>query len=1051
MASRSSLLHQVSRSSQPIILADFMRVLPSLAAPQNSMQNIIARVLAEWVEPAFDEIFDAGVKCCVWDRNDIHEAKNGILNMPVPAIYESMGRDLSFQSWLNLYNATPSKDVLELLKPHLQGSFVLGFEISPFLGRALDALDIPYVSVAIHPIRFMPDYYFSMTSNCVELDRLNSYAEANSELVFGAQLRRAEMRRKITLDLDRNSAIIFGQTEYDSSLIEDDHLIGLHHFTDDIQDIFRTHETVYFKPHPYAHHTQTQTKFMLQFGNVKLISEDAYALLSCPNIDTVAAQTSGILTEARFFGKEPRAFWPRWRSLADEPAFSVRALSADFWKEALNSDRKQAHEEHVPAFTGETPGSLKSLLGISWSDFGLDGMTSHTKPLPYNTTLSFGTDNNVKKMLLGDTWLAVERDHCWARPGENKFILKVPAGTESAFRLSVTFHAMATPENPLRADFMLGDVIAHREFCDGLGERFAEFRIDRKHVSAFGDIPVNLVIEGGCSPNMIDAANADRRLLTIAINSICLKPVEDALPVCQGMHVSTDTLTLDSPLLVDGWTKLGTAIGLQEGKAAICFNYARAPDTDQELVLHLDSTSQSESISPTSLKICVYGQPVEHRQLDTQIIVPVPRSLLADAKPISIEFETPLSFPNESDHQSPSLLIRQFQFRSAVSPLATAKNAHVSAVIGPVNSEIGLSVMTRNVFRAIQEAHSFVETSDGLLGPRAINFNNSEHTETDCGLVDPSATASDVNIFCGDVTRIQRLVQGIGTNFLKNRHNICYGAWELAELPAHLADSAYIEEFWGLSTFIADAAQRKMNIPVRAMPLPVSPIYPKELRTRESFGISREAFAFLFTFSVDSTLTRKNPDAIFRAFQTAFPSRDDNVCLILKSMMKQAQPHVRVAFEEFKRRVSDDDRIILIEETLSADDNASLYLNADAYVSLHRAEGFGLTLAEAMGYGKPTIGTRYSGNLDFMTEVNSCLVDYQLIDMATDDYHQQRQQWADADSEHAAYYMRRLFGDPLYRETVARAGKQTILRDFSCLTVGRKILGRLNQIRKDMA
>lgn len=1015
------------------------------------MQNIIARVLAEWVEPAFDEIFDTSIKCCVWDRDNIHEAGVGLLNMPVPEIYESMGREVSFQSWLNLYNATPSKEVLGLLQPHLRDSFVLGFEISPFLGRALDALNIPYVSLAIHPIRFMPDYYFSMSSNCVELDGLSSFAETNRELTFGAQLRRAEMRRKVTLDLDENSAVIFGQTEYDSSLIEDDHLIGLHHFSDDVQDICRTHETVYFKPHPYAHHAQMQNRFMLQFGNVKLINEDAYALLSCPNIRTVAAQTSGILTEAHFFGKETRAFWPRWCSLADEPTFSIRVLSADFWKEALNSDRGQLHSETSTPLLGKSPGSLKSLLGISWSDHGLDGTTSHAAPLPYNTMLSFGTENNVRQMLRGDTWLAIERDHCWARPGENKFVLKVPPGTVSAFILSIGFHAMATPDSPIRCDFMLGDVIAHREICDGLGERFVELRVDPEQVSIFGDIPINLILQGGTSPNMIDATNIDRRLLTIAINSICLKPVEDALPVCQGMHVSADTLSPESPLLVDGWMTLDTAIELREGKATICFNYPRAPDTDQELVLHLESTKPDQNIRPAGLKIFIDGQPAEYRQLDSEIVVAVPRSLLADARPVSTEFEILPSLPNESDPQSPSLLIHRFQFRSAAAPLALANNAHVSAVIGPVNSEIGLSVMTRNVFRAIRDAHSNSRASGGFLGPRAINFNNSKHTEIDYGFVDSAAAASDINIFCGDVTRIQRLVQGIGTNFLKNRHNICYGAWELADLPAYLADTAYIEEFWGLSTFIADAAKRKMNIPVRAMPIPVSPHYPKELRSRESFKIPKEAFAFLFTFSVDSTLTRKNPDAIFQAFQTAFPSQTDNACLIFKSMVKQAAPHVRAAFDDFKRRVSDDDRIILVDETLSADDNASLYLNADAYVSLHRAEGFGLTLAEAMGYGKPAIGTRYSGNLDFMTEANSCLVDCQIIDMTTDDYHQQHQQWADADTEHAAHYMRRLFDDPVYRETIARAGKQTILRDFSCLTVGRKILGRLNEIRRDMA
>ena len=398
-------------------------------------------------------------------------------------------------------------------------------------------------------------------------------------------------------------------------------------------------------------------------------------------------------------------------------------------------------------------------------------------------------------------------------------------------------------------------------------------------------------------------------------------------------------------------------------------------------------------------------------------------------------------------------MVESFAFNSAIRAVAKRPSVHVANIFGPFNIPTGLAVMARNSFLAIQSAMNnpapdMKKLPNGLEGPRAVNFNNSNHLDEDSGFVQHSAGSSDINIFSGDVTRVARIVAQNGNTIVQDRYNICYGAWELETLPTYLADTRYVDEYWGLSTFIADAARKRMDVPVYAFPIPVDLHFPDVVAPRTRFGIPDEAFAFLFTFSVDSTMARKNPEAVLEAFEIAFPDPETPVVMVFKSMIRQASALNRAAFNDFKAIAQRDPRIILVEDTLSRDENASLYLRCDAYISLHRAEGFGLTMAEAMGYGKPTIGTGYSGNLDFMNNENSCLVKFTKVDMDPTLYHGQQRQWAEPHTDDAARQMRRIFDDIRFREKIARAGKRTIYEEFSNHRVGQKLLNRLQEIHE---
>ena len=143
---------------------------------------------------------------------------------------------------------------------------------------------------------------------------------------------------------------------------------------------------------------------------------------------------------------------------------------------------------------------------------------------------------------------------------------------------------------------------------------------------------------------------------------------------------------------------------------------------------------------------------------------------------------------------------------------------------------------------------------------------------------------------------------------------------------------------------------------------------------------------FLFSFDANSFFVRKNPWGAVRAFHEGFSptERRGPARLVIKTVNLDRHPREPGRLAAAVAQVNG----ILIEDDLPRDDMHALISLCDVYVSLHRSEGFGLGMAEAMYLGRPVIATAYSGNMDFTTETNSCLVGYRLraIDIAENEY-----------------------------------------------------------------
>jgi glycosyltransferase involved in cell wall biosynthesis len=237
-----------------------------------------------------------------------------------------------------------------------------------------------------------------------------------------------------------------------------------------------------------------------------------------------------------------------------------------------------------------------------------------------------------------------------------------------------------------------------------------------------------------------------------------------------------------------------------------------------------------------------------------------------------------------------------------------------------------------------------------------------------------------------------------GRRYFKDRYTIGYWFWEMSKWRDDwLSAFNYVDEVWVATEFTRACLAEVSPVPVVRMPLPIVLPDPPPLG-RAHFGLPDTGVVFLLTFDVSSQTERKNPLAVIRALRRAALPRGA-ATLVLKYTNAE---YDREAVRRFHEEAEGLD-VTMIDGYLGREELTALMNTADCYVSLHRSEGFGLTMAEAMLLGKPVIATNYSGNVDFMTDDNSFLIDYRIVPV-TRDYgpYMRGFVWADPDVVQAA-------------------------------------------------
>ena len=275
------------------------------------------------------------------------------------------------------------------------------------------------------------------------------------------------------------------------------------------------------------------------------------------------------------------------------------------------------------------------------------------------------------------------------------------------------------------------------------------------------------------------------------------------------------------------------------------------------------------------------------------------------------------------------------------------------------------------------------------------------------------------NLFCMTALEHGRYYAERGaTPQIAGRYNIGYWPWELSRWPdqwqqlAHLVDEVWVSTQHTLDAVAPACAALAKPVPVRLMPMAVElgPIkqFGTRAKARKHFGLPAKARLFVFTFDLNSSIHRKNPQAVVDAFLRAFPAHtwsQDRVGLVIRTGRPRRPSPM---WNRLKALAETDNRMHLSEGTLQRPELLALYQACDAFVSLHRAEGFGRGIAEALQLGLHVVTTGYSGNLDFCRkpEVASMvdLVRFRLVKVRSGQYpFGERQVWANADVRHAAH------------------------------------------------
>lgn len=278
----------------------------------------------------------------------------------------------------------------------------------------------------------------------------------------------------------------------------------------------------------------------------------------------------------------------------------------------------------------------------------------------------------------------------------------------------------------------------------------------------------------------------------------------------------------------------------------------------------------------------------------------------------------------------------------------------------------------------------------------------------------------------------------------KGRYNIGLWNWELPEFPDEWRDSFKLfHEIWAPSRFTMEAIRAKSPIPVTLMP-PSIVCEADAKMGRAYFGLPEDNFLFLCMYDVFSIQNRKNPQGAIDSFLEAFAGRSD-VDLVIKVNNSEYGFAQKKALEALSK---EHPNIRLLYNGFSRMETNSLIQCVDSFVSLHRSEGFGLVVGEAMYLGKPVVATHWSGNVDMMTERNSCPVHYTLRSIEQDEGpYRVGQIWAHPDIAHAAQYMKRLVEDSAYYSSVAEAAHADIRQNFSPERCGGLIRERLDALR----
>lgn len=362
-------------------------------------------------------------------------------------------------------------------------------------------------------------------------------------------------------------------------------------------------------------------------------------------------------------------------------------------------------------------------------------------------------------------------------------------------------------------------------------------------------------------------------------------------------------------------------------------------------------------------------------------------------------------------------------------------------LIGHPYVPIGMGEHLRSTFRSLRSVAARPEITDiyKLTEPNPEESAEFSHACTN--------RPCDINLFHINGQEVEQAMAHLTYSQPWSGYKVIYPLWELPNYPgewARLLDR--FDEIWAPSRFIQESIAAACEKPVLHMPLACE-VRLSSFLGRRYFGIPETPYTFLFFFDMRSYAARKNPGAVigaFRALLAKHPFADAH--LVIKVNGAELNPdaflQLKTELEEMKGYVT------IFHRLMASNEVKNLIRSCDCFVSLHRSEGYGFGIAEAMFLGKPVIATAWSGNMDFMPGDASLGVGYELVPVAEGAYpHWENQVWADPDIDQAARYMEQLVEDPAFGYALGRRASSHIRAHFSYRAAGNRYIVRLDEIQ----
>jgi len=317
---------------QVIILRDFVRgelgIDNSIYNSVNSLKDLFSYQINQATKLPVVSIFD-----CI-DANKFIEQNNINNNFS------------NLQKWSFSFNNI-SAEAEKYLINSLQDSFVLGYHTPNILIETLIKNNIPFLDIFETAYRYMQDSFIGIRSN---VKSVNDFTKENQlsihTMYVFANYIKAYYNRRSTLNITENSCLLIGQTLSDSVLINGNSFASLFDYKDEIIKISKEYDTIYYKQHPFERLSKEVLKFLKTIPNSQEIYSNTYQILSNPNIKLVAGLNSGVLYEAKFFGKKSKFFFNKVYNYTQESIESApnvftilnsnsHIFKINFWAEVL--------------------------------------------------------------------------------------------------------------------------------------------------------------------------------------------------------------------------------------------------------------------------------------------------------------------------------------------------------------------------------------------------------------------------------------------------------------------------------------------------------------------------------------------------------------------------------------------------------------------------------------------------------------------------------------------------------------------------------------------